>query len=141
MSLNYKLSDTFVVPALSGAIAAGVTPVVYGIPFYSNFQQGGIFGGVNVPLAVGVSSFGSTLIGQVAKNWVLPYIPSNSRFAESEGRMLTPVLAGVANMALLGLGAPNDGTMMLHLKNFGVGAGSVVAGQYISDTWLAPYLR
>jgi hypothetical protein len=141
MSLGYKLSDTFAVPALSGAIAGGITPLVYGVPFNSNFQSGMLLGGFNVPLGVGLSTFGSALIGQVSKNWVLPYIPSNSRFAESEGRMLTPVLAGVANMVLLGYGTSNDGTMLLHLKNFGVGAGSVVGGQYLADTWLAPYLR
>ncbi len=137
--MNYRLADTFATPAVSGIIGAVATPYVYSLPFNSQFA-GGMLGGFNVPLGVGLSVFGSALIGQTAKNWVLPYIPHNSYFAESQGRMLTPVLAGVANMALLGIGASNDGSMMLHGKNFLVGAGSVVGGQYLTDTWLRPYL-
>ncbi len=136
MNSGQKLSDTLVVPVASGVIAGAVSPWVYGIDYSHTFPT---LGNINAPLGIGLAVGGSVLIGQVAKNYVLPYIPRNSAFAESEGRMLTPALAGVANAGLLY--TVSDGSMSIIGKNFLVGAGSAVGGSYLSDTWIKPFLN
>lgn len=140
--MNYsKLVDTLAVPAVVGATAAGVAYFGMGekgnVPFYGTTINGaiGVFG------AVGTAS----LIGEYLKNYLLPYIPSNSNYAELEATLINPVLTGVSSAALFRLAAmqPIDGLSLPPPslgRTFLLGAGSEVAGKYLYDGLVSQYI-
>src|SRR5579875_23779 len=132
-----KLIDSFTTPAFSGVIGALATPLVFNTS-YNDYLNAGLLQGWNASLGVGILIFGSSLIGHLSKNYVLPMIPQNSYFAEGEGRVLTPVLTGLASSAILY--TSTDRSFMALGKTFLLGAVSEVSGDYINRTFLSQYM-
>lgn len=137
MSTESKLIDTFAVPVGAGLIAGVSFPLIYNVPYSSKFTTG-MLKGYNVSVATGLTVTGGSLVGHVAKDWILPYIPNNSFFAEAEGMMLTPVLTGTASALILN--SATDGSASSIAKNFLLGAVSEIGSDYINRTFLSKYL-
>lgn len=130
-----KIVETFAKPVLSGVIAGAIAPPLLGTT-YDSIVPGLM--NLSTPVAVGLAVAVGTGAGTVAKDWVLPYIPRNSKFAESEGMLLTPVLSGAASTLILSRAL--DGSMKSYAYAFAIGAGSSMAGDYLHNTILRPYL-
>lgn len=128
MNNKQKLAETFLVPALAGSIAAATS--------YFVFDEDGDLPilGMKVPGWAGIGGvvFGSLLIGNVAGNWVLPYIPGNVKFANMEKLLVVPVATGASTAALMYFAVPTARGQLL-MKSFAIGAISEIGAQYGVD--------
>jgi hypothetical protein len=138
LSNKQKLSDILVRPAVAGVVAGISSFWVFGTGMGERMNFLGIIG-LPPCLGVGLAAAGGVFLGTVSKDFVLPYLPRNSKFAESEGLVLIPVLSGLATTGIL---YPSlDGSTMALAKSFGLGAGSAVASDYLSRTFLLELIR
>ena len=129
-STKSRLIDTFMVPSITGA-AASVATFATGDSFSSKMRLLGM--DVSTPIAVGVTTLGASLLGEIIGNWALPYIPGNYRSAKTEKLIIKPAFTGAALVALMMVAAPEALSQGSYVFPFLLGAGSEVAGRYISD--------
>lgn len=79
------------------------------------------------PVAVGAAVAASSVAADISRNYVLPWIPGNEKFATMEGTALGLGVAGVSSALLMG----STGSAQPFLYRAAVGAGSYAAGDYI----------
>ena len=116
-----------VVPSL---FSAGASLILYNFVFGQSVTDSIPFAGRLVPAwaVVGGSVFASQLAGNVLENNVLTMIPDNS-YAQLEGMLVKPALAGLAFYGISYLAISNETSF---IDTFGIGVGSVLAGEYVS---------
>ena len=125
-----KVKEDLVPALLSSAISIGAYSLVFGespmdsVPFFSTQLPGGI--------VVGGTVFGSHLVGNILQEHVLNMVQSKG-IANIEGSLLKPIISGASTALIFKLGVSSDSDL---IKSFGIGAGSVITGQYISNTFL-----
>lgn len=140
--MNGKLTDTLIVPAIAGVTAVGVSYFGMGEPMGSiPFFGSRINAGVGIFSAVA----GSSLIAESAKNYVLPYIPNNSDYADLEAGLVSPVLNGLACYGLFKVAAlsPIDNYFQVEpsfMRAFALGAGSEIFSKYAYDNLIKQYI-
>jgi len=138
LTRNQKISETLVKPAVAGVIAGITAPFLFGIDMKDKINFLGLFD-INVMLGVGGAAALGTALGTVSKDWILPYIPRNSKWAEMEGMIITPVLSGLGTTLLLIKNV--DGTPASYFKVFALGAGSAIGSDYLSRTFLTNLIQ
>ena len=129
-STKTRILDTLIVPGITGATAA-VATFATGDSFSSKMRMFGM--DVSTPIAVGLTTLGASLLGEVIGNWALPYIPGNFKGARTEKMLIKPVATGAALIALMMVAAPEALHQGSYVFPFLLGAGSEVAGRYLSD--------
>jgi len=122
-----KISEDAVPSLISGGIAL----LAYNMIFGESITDSIAFGGGSAPAwaIIGGGVFGSQLVGNVLQNQVLSYIQTPS-LAGTEGMIVKPLLAGGTLYGLFRFGVSEDTNL---LQTVGLGAGSVIAGQYASN--------
>lgn len=132
MSYSSKLSENFIQPVVVGLVnVAGAYAVGEG-------NNSARLGGMSVPLPIflGLVGSASSIAGETLKNYVLPMLPNNAKFASLEGVLLQPALCGlVEGSALQFL------TKTRFKEGFILGAGSEIAGSYLYSGVVKPYLN
>ena len=89
-----------------------------------------------LPIFLGLVGTGSSIAGESLKQWVLPMLPGNGSYSMLESTFLQPALVGaVEGSALLFL------TKTRFTEGFLLGAGSEIAGSYLYNGVVAPYLN
>ncbi len=138
MSENQKISETIATPII-GSVLAGV--VSYWIFGFTSGQAINFLGMVDISAAVGagLGTAAGIALGEVSKNYILPYLPQDSKLADSEGMILLPVLAGLGTTIVLYKNL--DGSMMSYAKAFGLGALTVPTADYLQRTFLQNYIK
>jgi hypothetical protein len=119
-----------IIPSLfSGAIALGAYNLVFGESITSTIP----FIGGEAPawLVVGGTVSASHLAGNVLQHQILPMIESKD-LASAEGVIGKPLLSGLALYGMFRLGVSED---VDFIKSVGLGAGSVISGQYASSAF------
>jgi hypothetical protein len=99
--------------------------MIMGDKFSSSVKMGPL--SVPAPLAVGAAVAASSVAADVSRNYILPHIPGNEKFATIEGTALGLGVAGAASAYLMGA----SGSPQPILFRAAVGAGSYAAGDYI----------
>lgn len=82
-------------------------------------------------VAIGGTIFTSHLAGNVLQSNILPLIPNNN-YVNAESGLLKPIIGGLSTYGLFMIGGNNPG----FTKGFGLGAGSIIAGQYGYDYFM-----
>lgn len=139
MSLTSKLVEQVSKPAMTGLLA------YVGSMAVCPDQRANLFGfESNNHVFYGALGVGGSFIGELAHNWILPHIPSNSKFLNTESMILSPaVVGGVFALGTKYMVSPNgtfDQPVPLY-KPFLLGAGSEIAGSYAYEAVLKPYLK
>jgi hypothetical protein len=127
LSVGEKIKEDLM-PALISAgcsllgysLAFGESPMGY-LPFFGSAVPAGV--------VVGGSVFSSHLIGNVLENNVLSMIGPKVVGVE---HLAKPVISGLSTYGIFKFGVSNETAF---LPSFGLGAGSVLAGEYVSDTF------
>jgi len=122
-------------PAVNGAVTAVVMRQVGG----KNLR---VFG-QSVPSWYVTGSVGaaSSLLGDLAHSWILPHLSPNDKFAQFESSLLSPAIAGAAQVAALEWLSPGSvmgDTGVGTVKVMALGAGAEIAGQYVYEQSLVP---
>jgi len=132
MSYSNKISENLLQPIVVGLVnTAGAYAMGEG-------DKSAIFSSLSVPLPIflGLVGTGSSIAGESLKQWVLPMLPGNGSYSMLESTFLQPALVGaVEGSALLFL------TKTRFTEGFLLGAGSEIAGSYLYNGVVAPYLN
>jgi len=136
MSVNEKISETFIKPVLVGASG------YLGAKLLGEEGVARILGTVEIPLPIfyGLAAAGGSLGAEIVKQWVLPYIPSNSnRSARTQALLISPIFTGLTTGGAIYLASGlRDGRGLR--MGITIGAGSELVGQY-SYSVIAPYVN
>jgi hypothetical protein len=86
--------------------------------------------GMNLPapLLLGVATGTSSVVADMAHDYVLPHIPHNDKWVNMESSALAVSTAGASTSAILyfGTGMPRENLF----NSFALGGGAVIAGDY-----------
>lgn len=130
-----KLSKYLVKPIIYGAAGAIATALVTG---ETNFYVD-VFGRpVNALLFIGGACGASSIISDVAGDYILPLIPGNEHFTKTETSLINLGLNGLSTYGILVLTGTADVSNLL--VPIGVGAASAVVGEYIHQNYAEPWL-
>jgi hypothetical protein len=114
-------------PLLVGASAGVLTMALVG-------NQGGVMIGstlVSPAMAIGISCAAADVVGQVAGNY-LKTLPQSNKLAESEKKLLSPGLTGMATLATVQMFIGKPYGFTSYIKVFALGATSEIAGSYVA---------
>lgn len=118
--------DNFVKAGLTAAVASIGAAVLFG-------ENGEVpLAGFNIPswALIGGSCAGASISADIAHQYVLPHLNSNSKLFNIESTALAVGSGGVASTLILkAAGMPNEG----FINAFALGAVSVVGGDYLSS--------
>lgn len=137
MSLTSKLVEQVAKPAMTGLVA------YFGSMAVCPDQNANLLGfETKNHIFYGILGVGGSFAGEIAHNWILPQIPSNSKFLNTESMILSPAVVG----SIFALGTKymvnQDVFRQIPLyKPFLLGAGSEIAGSYAYEAVLKPYLK
>lgn len=140
MSTESKVFDTLTRPIVVG-ILAYISNMVINPDRASDIVTLPLVG-VDVSLSVyfGLVGAGSSVIAQVASNWLLPMLPNNSdTMVMAEGALLAPALNGGANVVLTNMLYPSIASLIPNGKLFAMGALSELGGGYLYQNFILPY--
>lgn len=96
-------------------------------------------------LFYGALGVGGSFASEMAHNWLLPYIPGNSKFAQTESMLLAPAVnAGLFAVATkftipsqIAFGMPVKTDL---IKPALLGGGAEILGQYAYEAVILPYI-
>jgi len=93
---------------------------------------------MKAPYALFIDVAAANVVGELLKNYVIPYIPDQGTyFGNMEEQAIVPLLSGIGTMIAL---HPNsDGTGMAYLKSFGLGFISVLGADWGYKTFLPDF--
>jgi len=124
---SQKILETLSTPAVVAILGATGAYLIFG---ESGKVQFPIVGDMNALLGVGIVTGGSALIGEVSKNYILPYLPNNSQYSDLESKAISPVVSGVLTAAFLYPILDSNNLW----KAVALGAGSEIVGSYVTST-------
>lgn len=134
-----KLIEQFTKPAVVGAISYLGSMIV--LP-QNRFNVFSFNASSNV--FYGLLGVGGSFVSEVAHQWILPLIPSNSKFAQTESMLLSPLVnAGLFAMGTNLFYQRNsilDTNQIDLIKPALLGGASEIGGQYLFEAVLQPYL-
>lgn len=82
---------------------------------------------IPAPLGVGASVAASSVAADISRNYILPSLPGNAKYADLEGTALGLGIAGASSAYLLS----SIGSRQPWLIRAAMGAGSYAAGDYV----------
>lgn len=132
-----KVAETFLKPAVVGASCALLTRTMFGSQT-ANANNG--LPSVKFWLLNGGLAFGGSMLADIAHQYVFPELPVNNKMAFTVSSLVAPAITGAAvaaggfiyNSELV---AQAGGSMFMY------GAGSELAGNYLFEAVVAPYLN
>lgn len=80
----------------------------------------------------------SSVVGEMAHRFILPHLSPNEKFAQVESSILSPAVAGAAQVGVLEMLAPGSAQSVGFTKVFAIGAGAEIVGQYAWEQTLMP---
>ena len=129
-----KISKYLVKPLLYGAAGAAASVLVTGgTDFYVDVMGRP----VNALWFVGGVCGASSIVSDVAYDYVLPYLPF-SEVSKTEPSLINLGLSGASVYGIMVLTGTADVSNLL--APFGVGAASAVVGEYIWQNYADPYI-
>lgn len=139
--MNYqgRLVTNFTKPLVVGILTYFLSMVVFPNSRYNvrlPFSVGTVSFATYMGLLGSVSSFGT----QTVSNWILPYIPGNSSYANVEQALLEPGVNGALNVLVTYMLYPGLYNDIGALKLFGTGLGAELGGDYIYKNFVLPYV-
>lgn len=119
------LSDTLRKGLITGGVAAGGGALLFGETGQTNF----LGYTVPVPVALFAANAASSMLADVAHNYILPSIPGNEKFSNIEAAALGLGVSGASSAYILNgtLGTTESMNSAL------LGAGSYAAGEWIDN--------
>ncbi len=134
MNMNStKIADLLLKPALVGTFAGLGAYYIFGETGLFNFP---IIGNVNTIIGIGAITAGSSFLGSLSEDYILPYLPNNAQYSSLEAKLITPVMSGLITTGLLYSSLNSDALFQVFL----LGAGSNIAGTYSYDI-IRPYVK
>jgi len=137
MSLTSKLSSQFGRP-----LTVGVLSYLGAMAFLPQSSANIMNYSINSNLYYGVLGVAGSFVSELGKNWILPMIPNNMPFYQTEVMLIAPLLN--AGIFALGTKYMVSGSSIYSspglLYPALLGAGSQVAGSYLYDAIWAPYV-
>lgn len=128
-----KIKDTLSQPLLAGGIAFLAGKMFYdagdmNIPFTQM--------SVSLPLALGATVAGASLVSSFSKNYVLTMLPQNAAYADQESMWTGPLLTGGVSLLVLKYGSENyQWDKIGYVKAILLGAGSEIGGAYAAKAF------
>lgn len=138
MSTKFKLIEQFAKPSMVGVLS------YFGSMAMLPQQSVNVMGySMNSHLFYGLLGVGGSFVSELAHNWLLPYLPGNDKFAQTESMLLAPAVnAGIFALATKMFIPPLsafDPRLDL-VRPALLGAGAEIGGQYVYEAVLMPYL-
>lgn len=131
-STSSKLSEQFLHPVVVGVLGYfGAHMAGDGNKVVTTFGME-----QSLPSYIGLVTAASSLAGESLKQWVLPMLPNNQNYSSLESTFLQPGLTGLV-----------DGTALFLLtgsrfmEGAVIGAASEIAGGYLYDGVIKPYIN
>ena len=130
-----KLSKYLIKPLLYGAAGAVASAIVIGgTDFYVDVMGRPMNALWFIGGACGVSS----IVSDVARDYLLPLIPGNENFTRTETSLVNLGLNGASVYGIMLLTGTTDASNLL--VPFGVGAASAVVGEYAWANYANPWV-
>ena len=140
MSLTSKLASQFGRP-----LTVGVLSFFGAMAFLPQSSANIMNYSLNSNLYYGILGVAGSFVSELGKNWILPMIPNNMPFYQTEAMLIAPLLnAGIFALGtkymVTGGGALFEGNTPGLLYPALLGAGSQITGSYIYDAVMKPYV-
>ena len=137
MSVRSKLTENFAKPVLVGVTAYLGSMAL--LPTSSVVIMGNT---MNSHMYYGILGVGGSFASELAHNWLLPYIPGNSKFSQTESMILAPAVN--AGIFVLGTKYFIDRQIFQPgvdlIKPALLGGGSEIVGQYVFESVIKSYV-
>lgn len=139
MSLTSKLSSQFGRP-----LTVGVLSYLGAMAFLPQSSANIMNYSINSNLYYGVLGVAGSFVSELGKNWILPMIPNNMPFYQTEVMLIAPLLnAGIFALGtkyMVGGSSIYGGSSPGLLYPALLGGGAQIAGSYLYDAIWAPYV-
>ncbi len=136
MDGNKTILQTLTKPIIVGGIGILIAKLVFG-------EEGNLilFNQV-VPgwIGIGGSLVATTLLSESIGNYVLPYLPANMQFAQTEKLIFEPIINAACLYALFSLAVTPGSSTLNYMFLLKVGVLSAVRGQYAYDV-IGPMIK
>lgn len=137
MSVRSKLTENFAKPVLVGVTAYLGSMAL--LPTSSVVILGNT---MNSHMYYGILGVGGSFASELAHNWLLPNIPGNSKFSQTESMLLAPAVN--AGIFALGTKFVVSGSVFEPnvdlIKPALLGGGSEILSQYVFESVIKPYV-
>ncbi len=127
--------DLLLKPTLTGITAVAGLYFIFSHDITSQINLP-IIGNVNTLLATVVVTGALSWLKSLNKDYILPYLPGNSKYTTLENKLINPVFTGGLVSLLYYNNLADSGGF---IKMFGLGAGATILASYEYDA-VKPYL-
>jgi hypothetical protein len=137
MDENKTLLQTLTKPLFVGVVGIVISKFVFG-------EEGDlIIFGQNIPgwIGVGGSLVATTLLTESLGNYVLPYIPTNYRYASTEKMIVEPAINAACLYALFSFGVTAESSAPNYMFPLILGSLSTIGGEYAYNTFSSVLMK